>query len=88
MEPKEELVKSWLDKAQRDLDSAVRLTTGPEPFFDIAVYHCQQAAEKAIKGWLVQKDQSEIILSKCIPLVTPLKIILTDTQAADKLGQS
>jgi HEPN domain-containing protein len=57
MEPKEELVKSWLDKAQRDLDSAVRLTTGPDPFFDIAVYHCQQAAEKAIKGWLVQKDQ-------------------------------
>jgi HEPN domain-containing protein len=57
MDPKEELVKNWLDKAHIDLESAKRLASGPDPIFDTAVYHCQQAAEKAIKGWLVQNDQ-------------------------------
>lgn len=57
MDPKEELVKSWLDMALRDLESAERLTSGPDPIFDTAFYHCQQAAEKAIKGWLVHNNQ-------------------------------
>ena len=29
-----------------------------EPYLDTAIYHCQQCAEKAIKGWLVYNDQS------------------------------
>jgi hypothetical protein len=28
MDPKEELVKSWLDMALRDLESAIRLASG------------------------------------------------------------
>lgn len=27
--------------------------TGETPFYDIAVYHCQQVAEKAVKAFLV-----------------------------------
>ena len=27
------------------------------PIFDVAVYHCQQAAEKALKAYLVFYDQ-------------------------------
>ncbi len=50
---KDELVKSWLTKANHDLGSARQLSHGPDPYFDTAIYHCQQAAEKALKGFLV-----------------------------------
>jgi len=48
-----ELVRGWLVKAQHDLASARKLATDPDPYLDTAVYHCQQAAEKAVKGLLV-----------------------------------
>jgi HEPN domain-containing protein len=54
---KKELVQAWLSKARRDLDSAKRLASGSKPFLDTAIYHCQQAAEKALKGWLAYHDQ-------------------------------
>jgi len=46
-------VKAWMDKAWRDLETARRAVTGQPPFYDVAVYHCQQAAEKAVKAFLV-----------------------------------
>lgn len=49
-------VKGWLTKSQRDLKSARRLIMGDEPLLDTAVYHCQQAAEKAIKAYLTYRD--------------------------------
>lgn len=52
-----ELVHGWLVKAQHDLAAARKLATGPDPYLDTAVYHCQQAAEKAIKGLLVVHGQ-------------------------------
>jgi HEPN domain-containing protein len=45
--------KAWMVKAWRDLETARRSATGEPPFYDIAVYHCQQAAEKAVKAFLV-----------------------------------
>jgi len=56
-DPKYELVHAWLSKALRDLMSARRLATGDSPLWDTAVYHCQQAAEKAVKGYLVFNDR-------------------------------
>ena len=47
------LVKFWLRKAQRDLAVAQKLATD---FPDIAIYHCQQGAEKALKGFLIMHD--------------------------------
>jgi HEPN domain-containing protein len=41
--------RAWLIKAKRDLDSAVRLAADVEPYLDTAIYHCQQAGEKAVK---------------------------------------
>ena len=58
MDAKRSLVRKWLTKARRDLLSAKRLTRGSEPYFDTAIYHCQQCVEKAIKGWLVYHDRS------------------------------
>jgi HEPN domain-containing protein len=57
MNAKLELVQNWLIKAQRDLAAARKLSVGPDPYLDVAVYHCQQAAEKAVKGFLVFHDQ-------------------------------
>lgn len=44
-------VRSWLELAALDLETAVRLAEDPD-FGRVVVYHCQQAAEKAIKGFL------------------------------------
>jgi HEPN domain-containing protein len=51
-----ELVQIWLKKAQHDLTAARRLAEGPDPVLDVAIYHCQQAAEKAVRGFLVSRD--------------------------------
>lgn len=57
MDAKRSLVRKWMTKARRDLLSAKRLARGKEPYFDTAIYHCQQAVEKSVKGWLVYNDQ-------------------------------
>jgi HEPN domain-containing protein len=51
-----ELVKAWLSKAQHDLISVRKLVAGDDPVWDTAIFHCQQAAEKALKGFLVFHD--------------------------------
>ncbi len=42
--------KAWMVKAWCDLETARRAASGQPPFYDVAVYHCQQAAEKAVKA--------------------------------------
>jgi HEPN domain-containing protein len=49
--------KAWMVKAWRDLETARRAAEGVPPFYDVAVYHCQQAAEKAVKAFLVQQGK-------------------------------
>jgi HEPN domain-containing protein len=56
-ETKRELLKAWLVKSQHDLAAARKLAEEPDPYLDTAIYHCQQAAEKAIKAFLVFHDQ-------------------------------
>jgi hypothetical protein len=55
-EPKRQLVQAWLTKARRDLTSAHVLAAQVEPLLDTAVYHCQQAGEKAVKAFLTFND--------------------------------
>ncbi len=48
-----EAVERWLDKAERDREAvALCLAAGPA-LRGIAAFHCQQAAEKLLKGFLV-----------------------------------
>jgi len=49
-------VRQWMLKARRDLASARVLALAEPPLLDTAVYHCQQAAEKALKAWLTWQD--------------------------------
>jgi len=51
-EEKRAEIQMWLIKSQHDLGSARRLMEGDEPYLDTAVYHCQQAVEKALKAFL------------------------------------
>jgi len=50
------LARSWLTKAQSDLTAAHQLATFDHPRLDVAIYHCQQAAEKALKAFLAYCD--------------------------------
>ncbi|MBL7163611.1 MAG: HEPN domain-containing protein [Anaerolineales bacterium] len=56
-EAKYALVRNWLIKALHDLATARKLASDPDPYLDTAIFHCQQAAEKALKGFLVFHDQ-------------------------------
>lgn len=76
---KKELVQIWLIKAQHDLAAARKLSTEPDSYLDTAIYHCQQAAEKVVKGFLVFHDQRfekthdiEALISLAIPFATML----------------
>lgn len=68
-EAKRELVQEWLIIARRDLDSARVLGTVSPPIYETAVFHCQQAAEKAIKGFLVFHDRRFPKTHEMLPLV-------------------
>jgi HEPN domain-containing protein len=68
-------IRQWLIKAEHDLGSARRLLTGDPPYLDTAVYHCQQAAEKALKAYLTLKDTPfqkvhdlSVLIDQCIEL--------------------
>ncbi|MEA3342478.1 MAG: HEPN domain-containing protein [Chloroflexota bacterium] len=83
------LVRDWLVKAQRDLSSARKLATEPDPYLDTAVYHCQQAAEKAVKGLLVFYGQRfkkvhnvQFLITQALPFAPELAEQL---EAAERL---
>jgi HEPN domain-containing protein len=46
------LTREWLTKAWHDLQNARIVSAAVDAPLDTAIYHCQQAAEKSVKGWL------------------------------------
>ena len=48
---------SWFEKAHKDLRCAQIDLAAEPPAPEDALYHCQQAAEKALKGFLSWHDQ-------------------------------
>jgi HEPN domain-containing protein len=50
--------KGWLSKAEEDLRAARQLLEASRPLTAVVVFHCQQAAEKALKAFLVWHDVS------------------------------
>jgi HEPN domain-containing protein len=48
-----DLVRQWFAKAELDYCAAERLVKDPEPLREIIAFHCQQAAEKYLKAFLV-----------------------------------
>ena len=48
-------VKDWLEIADSDFDSAILLNESARKHYEIICYHCAQAVEKYIKGYLIFK---------------------------------
>jgi HEPN domain-containing protein len=46
------LTSEWLTKALHDLQAARITASAADGPLDSAIYHCHQAAEKSVKGWL------------------------------------
>jgi HEPN domain-containing protein len=56
-------------KAGHDLRSARRLFSDEPPILDTAAYHCQQAAEKALKAFLALHEVQFSKIHLLLPLV-------------------
>ena len=52
-----ELVAEWFRFADDDIDTALLLKDMRPQHYEIICYHCEQAAEKYLKGFLVSKGQ-------------------------------
>ncbi len=53
MKRKAELITNWIDKAGKDLLSAEHELSFPDAVTETVCFHCQQAAEKYLKAYLV-----------------------------------
>ncbi len=73
-------VQQWMFKADHDLRSALKLKApgSQGPLLDTAAYHCQQAAEKALKAYLTA---NEIAFPK-IHLLLPLLELCIDIDSS------
>ncbi len=48
-----DLVNKWILKVENDLKAAAQMLNAEEPVTDAICFHCQQAAEKYFKAYLV-----------------------------------
>ncbi len=55
--PKQDEVRSWLNKARQDLEAAEWLLKSPMPLYGTVGFHCQQSAEKTLKAYLTWHEQ-------------------------------
>ncbi|MBM3746669.1 MAG: HEPN domain-containing protein [Acidobacteria bacterium] len=72
--------RAWLSKAAADLRAAQAMRELDPPLLEAAVFHCQQAAEKALKGFLTWHQVSfrkthnlEEVGEQCLRLDPSLK---------------
>ena len=72
-EEKKQEVQQWLTKSEHDLQAAQLLFDSQASLLDVVVYHCQQAVEKALKGYLTYQDLTfqkthnlSVLLGSCI----------------------
>ena len=55
-EPLAKLTREWLTKSLHNLQTARMIGSPSDDLLDTAIYHCQQSAEKSVKGWLTAKS--------------------------------
>jgi HEPN domain-containing protein len=88
-----EFYKAWILKAQSDLKSAEVMVRRDDPITDTAIYHTQQCAEKALKGFLAYR-QSEIqkihhlvkLVELCATLDSDFDSLLDDADELTPMG--
>lgn len=84
-------VKAWLTKAVQDLRRVDLLLAADPPDHEDALFHCQQSAEKAFKGFLTWHDiafrrihELEIIGGQCADLDPALAELAVRADALTK----
>ena len=50
------ITREWLTKGWHDLQTARITASAADGPLDTAIYHCQQAADKSVKGWLTANN--------------------------------
>lgn len=85
--------QAWLIKAQRDLLVAEQLFAHEQPLLDAIAYHCQQAGEKALKGFLFWHDTPfrkthdlVVLLVQCVALDPTLSLLEETANFLTPLG--
>ncbi len=80
-----EVSRQWIAKAKNDLLSADNNLKSEEISFDTVCFHCQQAAEKFLKAYLVANGNSYpithdliLILEKILPLNAGAEVLRDD----------
>lgn len=68
---------AWLSRARDDLGAAAKLLSGSDPFPATASYHCQQAAEKALKAVIAGTGAA-------IPKTHDLRVLLGHSVGIDQ----
>ena len=53
MKTKNELIQDWINKAKKDLLAAEHELSFPDAVTESVCFHCQQAAEKLLKAYLI-----------------------------------
>lgn len=67
--------EQWLARAERDLEAADTLLARVPPLPEMAAYHAQQAAEKALKGFLVAHDRTYPLTHNLNLVLPPCELI-------------
>ena len=75
--------KAWILKSASDLHAAAHDLTAVPPLLEDVVFHCQQGAEKALKGYLTWHDQRfrkthsiEEVGEQCLTIDASLKPVV------------
>jgi HEPN domain-containing protein len=77
-------IRAWLLKAQNDLASAQILIEHQPAIFDTACFHCQQAAEKTLKAFLVW---SNLPFEKVHAMTYLIELCITQNQEFGSLRE-
>jgi len=82
-----ELARHWMAKALNDLLAADNNLAAAETPYDTVCFHCQQAAEKLLKAYLVAKGVSYPLTHDLIPLLKKIQPLRADVaQLGDVLA--
>jgi hypothetical protein len=58
MDKKQLLISEWVTKAEHDLGMAKLAIDHKPEYIDLICFHCQQAAEKYLKSYMIYRDLS------------------------------
>lgn len=87
MKNNRDLAEDWLKKAESDFANA-ELCISNNTALDTACFHCEQAAEKSLKAWLIAHDtpfpkihKLEQLLELCLPMEPRFSELLADAKS-------